>query len=95
MWSEARFGSDMAWSTDGKLLITAPGGKSGHVFVYGDSGLVEIEVEGVEDGDRLGEMAAWVGEGGSRMAVNSPRDSLGSKNRPDEEEYGSFRVMTL
>jgi hypothetical protein len=85
----------MEWAEDGgKLLVGAPGGRrGGKVFEWKRDGgeLTELEIVG-EDGARVGEKVKY-GLGGKKVVVNAPRASLGSENRPDEEEFGGIIVV--
>lgn len=82
----------MEWAEDGgKLLVGAPGGRmGGKVFEWNREGgeLVELDIIG-EHGARTGAVVKY-GLGGKKVVVNSPRASLGSANRPDEEEFGGI-----
>ena len=94
LWGEARFGQAMAFGSDGRLLVSAPGRDGGGVFVWDGEKLREVVAsDGAEEGGRMGEVVTWLGE--DKIAANTPRANLGSQSRPDLEEIGKLEIMKI
>lgn len=95
---EARFGGSLKWGGGGELWIGAPGKNSGEGAVFKWAGGAEEGglkmVEG--GGGKFARFGAQIGLlGGGGVLVGAPRDSLGRRDSPDEEEYGAVYVVDI